>query len=80
MTLKKQIQEAELIFAPLAEEIIEIGVNIGIAKSIINVIYSFVDTDANITKRDVMNLIVILHRLIIQISNQFENFEQKINL
>ncbi len=80
MTSKKQIQEAELIFSPLLEEIMEIGVNIGIAKSIINVIYNSVDTDANITKRDVMNLVIMLHRLIAQIADQFENFEQKINL
>ncbi len=62
------------------DEIIEIGTNIRLAKTLVELLYSGLNKEVDIANIEMANISVILQRLMDDIYNQFEEVEKKLDI
>ncbi len=74
--MKKSEMEPKLS----SEEIIAIGTNIRLAKTLCELLYSGLNKEIEIANIEMANISVLLQRLMDDIYNQFEEVEKKLDI
>lgn len=63
-----------------ADEIITVGTNIRLAKTLCELLYSGLNKEIDIANIEMANISVLLQRLMEEIYNQFEEVEKKLDI